>query len=67
MVGGERPFRSTLDLIHIDHTFVGEYHCIQNDSMGEIENLEELQMSFKASKIYVFVDGTHAIPRIVGL
>ena len=67
MVGGERPFSSTLDLIHIDHTFVGEYHCIQNDSMGVIENLEDLQMSFKASKIYVFVDGAFTIPRIVEL
>lgn len=51
-----RPYGSILELIDIDYTFVGEFVCVHSDSIDN-GNYDDLRLDFKASRIYVFVDG----------
>lgn len=60
----ERPFGSVLTLIDVSHLYVGFYYCIKNDSfhptdpnIDEQSHIDELKSSFKASEIYVYVNG----------
>lgn len=57
------PYGSILELVDVDYSYVGEFDCIHNDSIDN-ENYEELRTSFKASRIYVFVNGTKC-PQII--
>lgn len=52
----KRPYGSILELFSVDHRYVGEYHCVHNESIQE-DNYQELLTQFKANRIYVFVDG----------
>lgn len=52
----KNPFKSKLTLPNVNYMFVGEYFCIYNDSINT-ENIEDLKHEFKASRIYIFVDG----------
>lgn len=52
----ERPYESTIYLIDVTHYYVGDFYCVNNDSIAD-ENLENLKTEFKISEIYVYVNG----------
>ena len=53
----ERPFVSILKLINIIHKNVDFYDCVYNNTLNFDNPVEELVKLFKASRIYIFVDG----------
>lgn len=52
----DRQYESTIHLIDINHYYVGDFYCLNNESIHE-ENVENLKTEFKVAEIYVYVNG----------
>lgn len=51
-------YKSTLEFQSITTEYVGRYYCVYNSSINpNVDHYDDEVKSYKASSIYVFVDG----------